>query len=315
MKKILLTALMAISTIMAFSQAKKPTLMIMPADVWCITNGYYKVVDSNGDQVKVPDYDRALQENQDLHMAISTINQMMADRNFPLKDLGQTLRSIREENAEQIVTTSKQGATMQESPLDKLLRVANADIIIYLNWSVSTQGPKKTLSYQLDAIDAYTSMAIGGTTGKSAPSLSADVTTLLNEAVVANIDEFNSSLMNYFEQMATKGREVKLQIRVFENNAGLDLESEFGGIELSEVIENWMEANTVKGRYTKAVGSPTRLDFEQVRIPLYDANEHALDTEKWARGLRNMLRQAPYSLDVRLKPFGLGRVVVYLDKK
>ena len=67
MKKILSALfLLALGTGIAFSQAKKPTLMVVPSDAWCNTNGYMMEFDNQGTTVKIPNYKKAFQENPDL---------------------------------------------------------------------------------------------------------------------------------------------------------------------------------------------------------------------------------------------------------
>ena len=63
--------------------------------------------DNQGSIVKVPDYKRALQENSDLLIAISKINELMATRGFPLKNLESALKSLESESAEDAMLTSK----------------------------------------------------------------------------------------------------------------------------------------------------------------------------------------------------------------
>ena len=87
MKQLIFTFLLVLYTAIGFSQAKKPTIMIVPSDVWCNTNGYMMEFNNQGKIVKVPDYKKALQENADLLLVISKINELMADRGFPLKNL------------------------------------------------------------------------------------------------------------------------------------------------------------------------------------------------------------------------------------
>ena len=75
-------------------QARKPTLMVVPSDVWCNQNGYVTTYDNQGSEVVVPDYKKAFQNNPDLLLVIGKINTLMADRGFPLKNLETVLRSI-----------------------------------------------------------------------------------------------------------------------------------------------------------------------------------------------------------------------------
>ena len=139
------------------------------------------------------------------------------------------------------MTTSKAGNELAESPLDEVARMAKCDIILELSWEVKDFGPKHSISYILEARDAYTAKSIGAASGTGAQSFSADVDVLLEEAIVANMDNFNNRLMDHFQEMQAIGREISLDIKVFANNAaGVDLETEYGDDELIDVINNWL---------------------------------------------------------------------------
>ena len=317
MKRNLLLLVCLMGAMVAFSQAKKPTLMVVPSDVWCNQNGYVQIIDNQGTKQVIPDYQQALQNDMDLKLAIAKINDLMMERSFPCKDLESQIKIINQQTAEANLITSKNGNEMAESPIDRLLRTAKADIIIELTWDVTEQGPKRTLKFILEGKDAYTGKSIGGANGASQPSFTADVAVLLEEAVVSHIDNFNNRLQQYFEDLFANGREVALEIRVFQDNeAGIDLESEVGEDEeeLIEVIDAWLAANTVEGRFSKLGSSENYASYEQVRIPLYNEKGVAMDTEAFARKLRNMLRK-DYSIPVKLLNRGLGKAVLVLGEK
>ena len=48
MKKSLFTILLALVAVVASAQIKKPELMVVPSDVWCISNGYYTEMENMG---------------------------------------------------------------------------------------------------------------------------------------------------------------------------------------------------------------------------------------------------------------------------
>ncbi len=317
MKQTLLLLLMsALLTNGIFAQAKKPTLMVVPSDVWCSTNGYMTEYDNQGNIMNVPDYQTALQTNMDLKLAIAKINDLMAERGFPLKDLEQQIKLINQQNAEMNMTTSSNGNALAESPIDRLLRTAKADIILELTWNVVRQGPKYSLTFILEGKDSYTGKSIGGANGTSAPSFSAELPVLLEEAVVAHLDNFNHRLQTHFEDLFANGREVSFEVRVFaDNEAGINLESEFDGYELAEIIDDWMALNTVEGRFSKLGSSENYVQYEQVRIPLYKANGVAMDTESFARQLRSVLRKEPYNIPVKVLNQGLGKTILVLGEK
>ena len=153
----------------------------------------------------------------------------MSDRQFPLKDLSAVTKSMETNQAMDAVTTSKSGAGLAESPLDVIKRNANADIIIELNWSVNTTGPKRSITYSLAAKDAYTDKQVAGCQGTGTPSFSAEIPVLLEEAVIGNMDNFTSQLQAHFDDMMENGREVSMEVKVVDNGSGIDMTSEYGG--------------------------------------------------------------------------------------
>ncbi|MCX6326236.1 MAG: DUF6175 family protein [Bacteroidia bacterium] len=300
-------------TTVAFSQAKKPTIMVVPSDVWCNLNGYMLEFDNQGTKIKVPDYKKALQENSDLLLVISKINELMAARGFPLKNLESAIKTLESNAAEDAMTTSKGGAELSESPVDKLKNVAKADIWMQMTWTVNTTGPKKSITINIQGLDAYTDKQIAGASGTGQPSFSAELPVLLEEAVLAHLDNFNTQLQTHFDDLFANGREIILRIRKFDSFDG-DLESEFGGAELGSQIEKWVSDNTVQNRFSTSDASADRMLFEQVRIPLYDAANKAVDARGWARGLQKFLKDT-YKIDSKLTMKGLGQATLTIGEK
>ncbi|MBE6299793.1 MAG: hypothetical protein E7083_05585 [Bacteroidales bacterium] len=315
MKKLLLSISFVFVTILCFSQAKKPELMVMPSDVWCNDKGYMISYDNQGVQEEIPDYKKAVKSDKELTNVISKIGALMADRGFPLKDLSATISGIEQREAEERLITSKAGSQIAESPLDKIRRVAKADIILSVDWTVNQVGPKRSITYNLQALDAYTNKQIAAVQGTGAPSMAAETVLLLEEAIVLNMDNFASRLQTYFDDLFANGREVTVRVRVFDNGSGVDLESEYDGMELTEIIDDWMWENTVEHRYSKVDGTENYIDFSQVRIPLFRENGRAMDTETFVRNLSKYLRQAPYSLTSKVLTRGLGEAVLIIGEK
>lgn len=316
MKKIFITlSLVLIGFATVFGQAKKPTIMVVPSDNWCVKNGYTMEFDDEGTKVTIPDYKTAFQQNTEVKLVVSAINGMMAERGFPLKDLEQMMKSLEEDAAEDAMRTSKSGDEVAESPIDLLKKKAKADIIMELTWTVNATGPKKSITFILRGLDAYTNKQVASAQGTGAPSFSAETNVLLQEAVTAHIDNFNSQLQTHFDDMFENGREIIVRIKVWDG-WDYDLESEdFGDDELGMIIEDWMADNTQKGRYSTTDATETMMLFEQVRIPMYDDRGRAQDARRWARELYKFLKDEPRNIPCKLTQKGLGRATIYLGGK
>lgn len=298
-----------------YSQAKKPTLMILPSDNWCEQRYFMTEFDNQGTKQKVPNYKQAFQEDTEIGQVISKIGSLMIDRGFPLKDAEQELKAIEQRAAEDNITTSTaSGAGLSESPLDKLKNRAKADIVIQIWWKVSKTEQGKVVSFVLEAFDAYTSKRIAAASGNGTPNNTDIVPVLLQNAILANIDTFAAQLQSHFDDMFANGREVRLTIKKW-NSWDKDLETEIDGEEITDHITKWMDANTVQGRFNKTDASESVIRFEQVRIPLYDDKNKAMDARDFGKKLQKNLKAAPYNFEVKLMTRGLGEAILVLGEK
>ena len=315
MKKIIIILSVILVAQLAFSQVKKPTLMVMPSDVWCNSNGFTTEYDNQGTATVIPDYKKAFQNDMDLALVITQINGMMAERGFPLKDLEATIKSIEKRTAENNLTQSKtSGASLAESPLDQIRQTAKSDIILDLSWKVNKNGPKRSVTFVLKGIDAYTDKQIAYATGTGTPSLAAETPILLEEAVNSHMDNFAATLQKHFDDLFENGREVSIDFRVFDNGSGIDFESEYNGEELGDIIDEWLNQNTVNHRYSKTDGSENYMYYEQVRMPLFNANGKAIDTESYVKDLRKYLKNT-YQIESKVQTKGLGKAVLIIGEK
>lgn len=317
MKKIvLLILLIAILPVRALAQAKKPTIMVVPDDTYMNAKGYMDTFDNQGETVKVPDYGKAMREDMDLAMGIAKIGELMAERGLPLKDLQAELGSLRQQSAEDAMLQSRtSGASVALSPYDQLMRRAKADIIIKLSWKVNKTGPQRSVSYIMKGIDAYTNKQVAAASGTGQPSIAAESSVLVEEAVLEKMDQFISQLQAHFDDLLANGREISLRVKVFDNGSGLSLEDEYNGDELGAQIESWVEANTQNHRFNTTDATDNYMLFEQVRIPLYNERGRATDARMFGTALQKHLKQPPFGLESKVVAKGLGLVEVILGEK
>jgi hypothetical protein len=313
MKKFILLTLTLTLSLALFSQARKPIIMVVPSDNWYEQNGFVQEFDNQGKIVRLPDYRKAFQGNYEILSVIAKINELMADRGFPLKYLESTLKTIENQSAEDNMMSNKSGDGLKESPIDILRRTANADIWIQVSWKITTFGSKNTLSFTLQGLDAYTNKQIAGASGTSKESFATELPVLLAEAVLSHLDNFNLQLQNHFNDMFDNGREVTLRVRVWDSFDG-DLETEYNGIELGVIIEDWIYDNTVQHRFNTSNATENVLFFEQVRIPLYDNSGRPTDTRRWARDLQKFLKDN-YRVESKVTTKGLGEAQLIIGEK
>lgn len=314
MKRILSMMLVCMATFMAVAQEKKPTLMIVPSDNWCTMRYFTQTFDNQGMKVRVPDYQRAFQEDAELREVVAKVGQYMTEYGFSLKDCEQELKAIANRQAEDNVTMSKaSGASLVESPLDQLKRRAKADIIVQVDWKVNKSDKGKVVTFTLEAFDTYSSKRVATSTGTGKPGKDL-LPKLLENAIKDHAKDFNKQLCTYFSQIQQGGREIVLTIRCWDS-WGMDLEEEFDGEELIDCIQAWMRENTVGGSFNLSDQTEDMAQFEQVRIPCFDEKGRATDARSFATALRKHLAKAPYEITSKVMVRGLGEAVLVLGEK
>lgn len=300
------------------AQVKKPTIMILPSDNWCEQRFFMTEFDNQGTKQKVPNYKQVFQEDKEIGQVISKIGSLMIDRGFPLKDAEQEIKLLEARTAEDNMTSSNtSSSSISESPLDKLKKKAKADIIIQIWWTVNkdAQGQGKVVSFILEAFDAYTSKRIASSTGNSASNSIDILPVMLQNAILANFDPFVVQLQGHFDDLLKNGREIVLTVKKWDN-WDKNLEFEINNKELGAYIEEWLQKNTVNGRFNTSDASENKMNFEQVRIPLYDSTSNAsIDARGFAKGLQKYLKAAPFSIEVKLMTRGLGEAILVLGEK
>lgn len=305
--------LLAIGFLPLSAQVKKPTLMILPSDNWCNQRYFMTTYDNQGVEVSTPNYQQAFVEDQELPLVISKIGQMLTNLGYSLKDAEQETKAISNRAAEENLMVSKESsASISQSPLDIIKQRAKMDIIIQIWWKVNKEPQGKSISFTLEAFDAYTSKRIATSSG-TGPASDDIVPVMLEQAVVNKIADFDMAMMNYYNDMNRNGREIVLTIKKWDDWDN-DLETEYDGEELLDCIQNWLSDNTINGNFNLSDATENFAQFEQVRIPLVDEKEKALDVRGFAKILRKYL-STTYQITSKLYTRGLGEAILVLGEK
>ena len=293
---------------------KKPTLTILPSDNWCAARYFMTTYDNQGTEVKTPDYLTAFQQDSELPMVIANVGALLTDFGYSVKDAEQELKAITARAQEDNVTTSTTSRSyLSESPLDVLKRRVKADILLQIWWKVNKEAVGHSVSFTIEAFDTYTSKRIATYSGTSSASEEI-IPRLLANTIRDNITTFDKQLTSWYNRMETNGREIVLTIRCWDN-WDKNLETEFDDKELTDWIDEWMASNTVNGQYNLTDGTENFAQFEQVMIPLCDANGKALDARAFAVQLQRYLKKEPFLITAKVMIRGLGEAILVLGEK
>lgn len=304
--------LLGISTLFA-QNAVKPTIMVVPDASWCKNNGYVREDGS-------VDYAKAL-TNEDLKGTIIVMNDFMAEVGYPMESLEQKLADLDTEAAIDIVGVSRNDADIKEDDLDKLLRNANADIMVKLGITNEPYGPRRILQYHLESVDAASGKTIGGGIGTSSVS-NAPASSLVKESVSSFMDNFLHKIDIFFADMSNKGREGSIIFKIAED-CPVNMEDIIyipgaGEGELRDYLEYWLQEHTVDGAPRANGSSRVRAAYNQVRFPLYGfktsgfgaGKAKPITAESFIKDIIPDLRGV--GISARVIPMGVGKATVIL---
>ena len=314
MRIALLLLLVCVVPFNGFAQGKKPSIMVVPMDIWCQERGFWDVYENQGSIEGFPNYQQAVQSSRELTLVISKINSLFKDRGYGLKDLSNSIKSNTRRTARNTLTTSKNSNSLSMSPLDELNRQVKADIIVEIDWKINTVGPKHSVTYNIRALDSYTNNQVAGAQGTGRPQFTNELSVLLEEAVVANMDDFLYQLQAHFDDCIENGREIVVEVGVFDDGSARDLETEYEGIKLREIIENWISENTVNHQFLTVENTENIMLFEGVRIPLLKGNGQPQDAGGFINELRKFLKNK-YSIESKNNSPTLGYSQIVIGEK
>ena len=270
--------------------------------------------DNQGMTVKTPNYQQAFVEDSELPIVISKVGGLLTSLGYAVKDAEQETKAVYARMAEDNLTMSKtSGATIVESPLDMIKRRAKMDIVIQIWWKINKEASGKSVSFILEAFDSYTSKRIATSSGTGKVS-SESIPVMLEQAVKDNIQEFDVQMTKYYQEIYSKGREIVLNVRIWDSWEN-DLETEYDGDELLDCIQDWLAENAVNGNFNLSDASENFAQFEQVRIPLFDEKGRAMDARSFVNGLRKYLSAAPFNITSKVMLRGLGEANLILGEK
>jgi len=314
MKKVFLIFSILMLAATSFGQIKKPTIMILPSDNWCVQRYFMTTFDNQGTNVKVPNYQQAFQEDTELGQVISKVGGVLTSLGYSLKDAEQEIKSLSVKQAEDNAIQSKSsGSQLVESPIDILKRRIKSDIVIQIWWKLNREGVGHSVSFTLEAFDAYTNKRIASSSGTT-KALNDAVPILLENAVKEHIKPFDKQMDAWYSDQQKNGREITLTVRCWDS-WNMNLETEFSGDELTDCIQSWLRNNCVGGAFNLSDGTETFAQFEQVRIPLQDEKGRLMDARTFATNLRKFLQKEPYNITSKVIIRGLGEAVLILGEK
>lgn len=179
----------------------------------------------------------------------------------------------------------------------KILELSGSDIYIVAETTTKTDATGSSATIIITSYETATGNSIANKVSNSGKFQTNDVEKLVSRAVEKSMDEFTFMVSEKFNEMKRNGRSVFIDFG-FSENADIDMTTEIDntGLALSDLLEDWVSQNSLKGSYHIQGITNQKMIFDEVKIPLKDKNDNNYTSTKFALDLFKHLRSL--SLDV-----------------
>lgn len=308
-KTLAVAAMLAVTVLPAMAGAK-PSIMVMPDEAWCNTNGYMIEVEDDGVLKTIPDLNAAYLNNE-LKALETQLAGLFQDNGLEIKSYAESQGiDSNAENEMEKVFESKSGRRTSINDYDRLMQSLNPDFVVRVGWTVERSGFENVVNFRAEARDSYTGKIIGSATAAPTGKYTQSVSSLLTNAITQQMGTLSRRMNEYFTDIQNNGREITLQLNVLDDSSA-DMDTEFEEKTLAEIITDWVDENTSNHTYNQRSASTNYMSFDQVRIPFLDSRGKRLQARQFVDQLRRYLRKT-YNVESKnaTKGLGTGRLVI-----
>lgn len=179
----------------------------------------------------------------------------------------------------------------QSSIKQRVIELSGADVYVEVEANVSEYEDGSSVAVTATAYDAFSGQVLASDVGTTKKYYTFNFEKLTQKAIGFFINDFTKKIKEKFNGIVAGGRTVSLHIG-FDENAAIDMDEEMDdGVLLADLIENWVEENTFQNKFHIQGVTATTMIFDQVQLPVKDANGRNFRTTRFAARLRSFLKK------------------------
>lgn len=277
MKKIFFTLFMVIINFsLAFAQVAtvQPKIIVIP---------YTK---------QSEDISQVLESDVNKRIVLTKIREAFDNRGFTTVDFAAKLKSL----------SRTEGLSINNSSDLKsmIIQQSGADIYVEAEMDVLFSQSGNSVKIIVTAYDISTGGSISNKVGDSGKFYTNDIGKLGTKAIEGIADEFLDVMQGKFTDIINNGKSIIIDFG-FDPTSTISMATEIGndGLTLSDHLEIWISEHAYKNYYHIQGTTDKKMIFDDVRIPLKDANgnnytinKFSLEFLKYARGIGLQISRA-----------------------
>lgn len=234
---------------------------------------------------------RQMYEYSELNrIALTKVKEAFDQRGVNTIDFRAKLKQL--QNSEAL--TDDQELTLK----DEVIKMSGADIYVEIEANKDYSSSGNSVTTIMTAYDAFSSESLANKVSSSPKFQTDNFEKLTQKAIEAEVDNLLNTIQEKFNLILENGRTVTMEVGI-EIGSDIDLDSEVddSGYYLSELIEEWVAENALKGYFHLQGQSETKMIFDIIKVPVKDANGNNYRVSKFVIALRNFMKEKGVKVD------------------
>ncbi|MCI6861983.1 MAG: DUF6175 family protein [Prevotella sp.] len=231
------------------------------------------------------DIRQIIETDPNMRVVLSKIREAFDSRGFTTVDFETKLKA---QSANNGLSQSSSGNGMDLKAM--IIQGSGADIYVEAEYQISNPAVGEAgVKVLLKACDVSTGASLASKDAFSGVFRTSDIGRLAGTAVEKIADDFLSVIQMKFNDIVTNGRSINVNLKISDGSM-VTFTKEYDGEELADLINDWMADHAYQNNFHVQGQTELEIIFDDVRIPLKDANGRNYNIQQFDREIRQFFR-------------------------
>jgi hypothetical protein len=224
-----------------------------------------------------------LENDVNKRIALTKIKEAFDQRGYTTVDFFAKLKNVSKASA--------LGNSQQQDAKTMIIQQSGADVYVEAEINLLESSSGNAVKVILSGYETSTANSLANAVCESGKFYTDDYGKLTSRAIEKSMDNFLNTMQAKLADIAENGQSISVTIGIDEAST-CTMMKEVGtdGLTLSDALELWVEEHSYKGNYHIQGTTDKQMLFDDIRIPLKDANGRTYNANKFGLALLQFFR-------------------------
>lgn len=223
------------------------------------------------------------EHNEWLRVAITKVKDAFDQRGVNTIDFRAKLKQLGNNEALQ--------EDQKRSLKDDIIAISGADLYVEVEATINRSNSGNSATVIMSIFNAFTGESYANKVATSPKFYTESYEKLISKVVEDEVPNLIGVMSEKFEDIRVNGLTITMNAGIDESSVlKMDTEVSTDGSLLSDLLEEYISDNSVKGNYHIQGVSDNKVTFDIIKVPYKDENGNAFRITKYAMDIRKFLR-------------------------